>query len=262
MVRKIQVCADGEEDILIWPLTVDGEYRVRSAYRMLVDNENQALPSSSTPNGVGSVWKKIWKVQVPHKIKHFLWHAAKDSLPTKQNLVARHIPIGNVCNGCGDHSESVMHALWLCDKVRSVWMTDSGFLFLVQAKCRSFLELLESEPVRRPLVRWSPSLHDHYKVNFDTIFFEETRSVGVGVVVCDYAGQIIRALRQNIGSVQSVEMAQAIVARRAVMFATELYVFRVIIEGDCSRVIAALKGFGRCCTLFGHIFDESKREEH
>ena len=31
---------DGEEDILIWPLTADGGYSVRSAYRMLVDNEN------------------------------------------------------------------------------------------------------------------------------------------------------------------------------------------------------------------------------
>ena len=110
---------------------------------MLVDNENQSLPSSSAPNGDGSVQKKIWKVRVPHKIRHFLWRAAKDSLPTKQNLVARHIPIGNVCDGYGDHSESVMHALWLCDQVRSVWMMDPDFFFLVQEKCRTFLELLE-----------------------------------------------------------------------------------------------------------------------
>ena len=74
---------DGEEDILIWPLTAYGDYSVRSAYRMLVDNENQSLPSSSATNGDGSVWKKIWKVRVPHKIRHFLWRAAKDSLPTK-----------------------------------------------------------------------------------------------------------------------------------------------------------------------------------
>ena len=100
---------------------------------MLVDNENQSLPSSSTPNGDGSVWKKIWKVRVPHKIRHFLWRAAKDSLP-KQNLVARHIPIGNVCDGCSDHSESVMHAMWLCDQVRSVWMTDPGFFVFGSGK--------------------------------------------------------------------------------------------------------------------------------
>ena len=62
-------------------------------------------------------------------------------------------------------------------------------------------------------------------------------------------------MRQNIGSVQFVEMAEALAARRAVMFVAELCVFRVIIEGDCSRVIATLKGFGHCRTLFGHIID-------
>lgn len=83
MVRKIQVCEDWEEDILIWPLTFNGEYSVRSAYQMLVDDENLPLSSSSVPTSVGSVWKKTWKVRVPNKIKHFLWHATKDSLPTK-----------------------------------------------------------------------------------------------------------------------------------------------------------------------------------
>ena len=108
-------------------------------------------------------------------------------------------------------------------------------------------------------MRWSPPPKDHYKVNFNATFFAEIRSVGVGVVVRDCDGQIIGALRQNIGSVQFVEMAEALAARRAVRFATELCVFQVIIEGDCSRVIAALKGFGCCCTLFGHIIDECKR---
>ena len=54
-------------------------------------------------------------------------------------------------------------------------------------------------------------------------------------------------------------MAEALAARRAVRFAAELCVFQVIIEGHCNRVIAALKGFGRCRTLFGHIIDESKQ---
>ena len=160
MVGKIQACADREEDILIWPLTAHGNYNVRSAYRMLVDNENQSLPSSSTSNGDGSVWKKIWKVRVPHKIRHFLWRATKDSLPTKQDLVAQHIPVGNICDGCGDHSESVMHALWLCDQVRSVWMMDLGFLFLVQESagcfwsCWSFCLVMVHVIVLRFLLLW------------------------------------------------------------------------------------------------------------
>ena len=96
-------------------------------------------------------------------------------------------------------------------------------------------------------------------MNFDATFFAKTGSAVVVVVVRDCDGQIIGALRHNIGSIQFVEMAEALAARRAVRFATELCVFQVIIEGDCSRIIAALKGFGRCHTLFGHIIDEFKR---
>lgn len=76
---------------------------------MLVDTENLSMPSSSSPANAGLVWKKIWKVGVPNKIRHFIWHAAKDSRPTKQNLQAWHIPVGEVCDGCGDHTESILH---------------------------------------------------------------------------------------------------------------------------------------------------------
>ena len=85
---------------------------------MLVDAENLSLPSTSSPTTAGLVWKKIWKVQVPNKIRHFIWCVAKDSLPTKQNLQAWHIPVGNVCDGCRDHMELVLHCLWLCNKAR------------------------------------------------------------------------------------------------------------------------------------------------
>ena len=60
---------------------------------------------------------------------------------------------------------------------------------------------VQSEPVRRLVMRWSPPPHDHYKVNFGATFFEETGAAGVGVVVHDCARQIIGALRQNIGLV-------------------------------------------------------------
>ena len=143
MVWGIQVCEDGVEDTLIWPLTNDGEYSVRSAYRMLVSAEALLMPSSSSSDNNGLVWKKIWKIRTPNKIQHFIWHAAKESLPTKQNLQARHLPISQVCDGCGDHTEMTLHNLWLCDQAHSVWMSISEFHLLVQKKCRTFFKLLE-----------------------------------------------------------------------------------------------------------------------
>ena len=59
MVRRIQVCEDGAEDTLIWPLTNDGAYSIKSAYRMLVSAKASFMPSSSTSDENGLVWKKI-----------------------------------------------------------------------------------------------------------------------------------------------------------------------------------------------------------
>lgn len=54
-------------------------------------------------------------------------------------------------------------------------------------------------------------------------------------------------------------MVEALVARRAVVFARELSVFEAHIEGDCHCVIQALQASDRCYTLYGYIIDETKR---
>ena len=117
----------------------------------------------------------------------------------------------------------------------------------------------QREPMRRPQVRQSLPPEEHYKANFDAAFFEESGLASVGVVYRDHTGQIIGALLQNISLVQFVEMAEALAARRAMLFAKEFSLFRVIIEGNCSRVIDALKGSGHYRTLYGHVIYETKR---
>ena len=73
-LRGIIPISEGwDEDILIWPLTSDGEYSVWSAYQMLVEVENLTLPSFSSSAQSQDVWKKIWKLRLPNKICHFLW---------------------------------------------------------------------------------------------------------------------------------------------------------------------------------------------
>ncbi|XP_030964030.1 uncharacterized protein LOC115985202 [Quercus lobata] len=74
-------------------------------------------------------------------------------------------------------------------------------------------------PTRRPPVRWSPPPETSYKANFDAAIFDGTSSVGIGVVFKDHSGSIIAALSQRIESFHSVEVAEALAARRAVMLA-------------------------------------------
>ena len=84
MVARIPLCEDWNEDILIWPLTSDGEYCVHNAYRMLASAENSSMSSSSSSNPSQAFWKAIWKIRVPNKISHFVWQVVNSlSLPSK-----------------------------------------------------------------------------------------------------------------------------------------------------------------------------------
>ena len=81
---------------------------------------------------------------MPPKIRHFMWRAVKDSLPTKQNLSRRKIPIDETCSLCEDQQEMGMHAIWLCDQVKVVWKSVPSFSSLYQVGYRSFLDLIEA----------------------------------------------------------------------------------------------------------------------
>ena len=57
------------------------------------------------------------------------------------------------------------------------------------------------------------------------------------MVFHDFHGQIIAALSHKIPLVQSIELVEAMAARYAMVFAKELSLFDVEIEGDCARFL-------------------------
>ena len=84
-IRNIYVSEMCNTDYLVWPKTADGCYSVKSAYQMLAIEVINEAPSSS--NGEDSkAWRSIWKIRSTPKVRHFMWRAARDSLPSKQNL--------------------------------------------------------------------------------------------------------------------------------------------------------------------------------
>ena len=72
-ILQILVSERRVEDQLIWPLTPDGNYKVWSAYQMLESTARLLNPRSSSMAGVRKVWKGIWKIKTPNKIRHFIW---------------------------------------------------------------------------------------------------------------------------------------------------------------------------------------------
>ena len=116
-----------------------------------------------------------------------------------------------------------------------------------------------SNPGPRLASRWSPPPENCYKINFDATLFDQLGSAGIGVVVRDYRGEVMAALSQKIALPQSVALAEARAAHRAVTFAQEMSFFCIQVEGDCLEVIRALQSREQCKTLYGHVIDDARR---
>ena len=128
---------------------------------------------------------------------------------------------------------------------------------------REFFEVVKSEAVTHGAaapVCWFRPPDGFYKVNFDVALFENLGYAGIGVAVRDSDGVIIVALSQRIPLPLSVEMAEAMAVRRAVLFVQEMCLSKVLVEGDCLRVVSALNSSVCCKTLYGNVIEESRRQ--
>jgi hypothetical protein len=113
-----------EQDTTAWSAEKNGLYSVRSAYRLLKAEQTQmeasklSEPSSSVD---ALTWKKLWKLNVPQKIRIFWWRAVNNFLPTKLELHRRHVEQGSFSVTCGADGESLYHVAFECPIARRFW---------------------------------------------------------------------------------------------------------------------------------------------
>ena len=94
-----------------------GRYSTKSGYRLLESIINTQQPQHVTlPPIEKQLWKNIWKVKAPPKIKHFLWRALSGALAVKERLQTRGIQLDTACQQCGRGVESICHVLFTCIK--------------------------------------------------------------------------------------------------------------------------------------------------
>lgn len=114
-----------QPDYLHWPKSRVGSYSVSTGYRWLCAKENKEFYLVFNSDKAHGSWKKkIWKSNVPRTIKHFIWKACSNALPTKENLMRRKIIAESSCHQCQSQTESILHALWDCASFRQVWNVD------------------------------------------------------------------------------------------------------------------------------------------
>ena len=95
-------------------------------------------------------------------------------------------------------------------------------------------------------------------MNFDGALFCQEHRAGIGVVIRNEEGVVIASLSHQIHLPSTVLEVETMATRRALEFAMEIGVHKVILEGDCEILIKALQSNSHSLSQFGHLAKDVK----
>lgn len=86
------------------------------------------------------LWRSVWSIDGPPKLKHFVWRACKGSLAVKERLCYRHITADNLCQICRK-VETILHSLE-GEHAASIWQYSKFAGFISGGPSSSFADFL------------------------------------------------------------------------------------------------------------------------
>ena len=97
------------------------QFSVKSTYRVALKLKFGDWAEHSSTREHDATWGRIWKLNVPLKVRTFIWRACNNYLPTRNNLCRRKAQIEATCEFCQWEPETISHVLWSCPFARNVW---------------------------------------------------------------------------------------------------------------------------------------------
>ncbi|XP_075492415.1 uncharacterized protein LOC142530463 [Primulina tabacum] len=104
------------QDNRIWHFSKNGDYTVKSGYHVAM-----SLDANLEARKIQGNWKAIWKLNVPPKIKIFLWRACRECLSHRINMQNRGIQVASLCVVCNKELDTSWHTFITCPFARECW---------------------------------------------------------------------------------------------------------------------------------------------
>lgn len=104
-------------DIPMWLGSSDGCFSIASAHLAV---------SPVAETDWDSLWGLVWHWKGPERLWMLLWKVAQGVLLTNNMRVQRAMTTSDSCPVCGEHVETILHAVRDCTKARAVWLLAWG----------------------------------------------------------------------------------------------------------------------------------------
>lgn len=116
-ILKVHLSHLEEHDFWMWEYEKTGTCSISSAYRFFKTYLTPDHGNFSSATEKKKFWDTMWRLKIPQKVKIFVQRACQESLPSKQNLMQRNIPINSQCCFCDYQVEDLCHALLQCPSI-------------------------------------------------------------------------------------------------------------------------------------------------
>ena len=137
LIKNIPLCITSVEDKLVWPFTASGEYMVKSGYNFLA-KENLNTQASGQLVQDSGIWKLVWGLWIPNKVKNFIWRSCRDAILVKKRQILQ----DDSCDHCHQMPETVLHAIWECPTLTPIWDSIQELFFRKNHSFHDTMELL------------------------------------------------------------------------------------------------------------------------
>ncbi|KAK4850865.1 hypothetical protein QYF36_010443 [Acer negundo] len=118
VILSIPSSISSRDDSYCWHFTKYDEYSMSLGYKVCADLD--IVESTSGDQGVGFCWDNVWDLNLPLKIKFFIWRACCNWIPMQVNLAQLMVPVSGVCPICSFGYETTFHALLSYPKLKVV----------------------------------------------------------------------------------------------------------------------------------------------
>ncbi|KAA3489772.1 reverse transcriptase [Gossypium australe] len=216
LILRIPLSIEPHEDSLAWSGEPTAVFSARSSYKLLQSLDPTAY---ALHNIYRDFYKKLWRTEIPTKIKIFIWKISWNYIANKVNMYNRRLVNSRLCPRCGGGEETLNHLFRECPVSVEVWKV------LSELDLKGFTNVEFSD--------WlTMAVASLIKINFDGAFDERSKVSASGVVVRDSRRNILLSSADIHRGVHTAFTTEALACRRATQIALDMKEEGIIIEGD------------------------------
>ncbi|XP_026452002.1 uncharacterized protein LOC113352393 [Papaver somniferum] len=195
-----------------------------------------------------TVWKALWKMQLPHRVKLFIWKCLKNAVPTRQKLSQFNYLDQYHCNICNFEEESLFHLLLSCNHSKSDKTLNPENTV---DRIKYHMSQLSSTPVTinnlannlitcTGVQSLSPGDDDVLKNFVDISFDYITNECGTGMVLCNSAGAVSGVKGSYATRVRDPETGECMAIMEALSWVRDKNILKIQIVADAESVVKSI----------------------